>query len=215
MLDLNDGDLQLDCAQTVSSSTWSAAVAAGCPAAQFALGRALGEETVLDLYKNLGLYTTPSLQLPAESLPVPQSFRFPQRALLGLSEVEVSPLQLALAAATLSAGGWLPPPQIATSLNTPQTGWEFLPPLGEPTQVFSASEAAKVAESLAVQDLPIWQSLALAPEKQGKDVSWYLGGTLPTRPGAPLALAVLLEEGDPALAEKIGQAMLKAALDAK
>jgi hypothetical protein len=50
------------------------------------------------------------------------------------------------------------------------------------------------------------------PNGPGQFVTWYAGGTLPEWGGAPLAVAVLLEENDTALAEQIGQGILEAAM---
>jgi hypothetical protein len=39
-------------------------------------------------------------------------------------------------------------------------------------------------------------------------ISWYLAGTLPDWQGTPLAVAVALEEDDPALARWLGRSVL-------
>ena len=65
---------------------------------------------------------------------------------------------------------------------------------------------------LAQQGLPIWQ--AVADMRSGKSgVTWYLGGTLPGRKSLPLTLVVVLEDYDPILAVKIGQAVLQTAIN--
>jgi hypothetical protein len=205
----------LACARAPEDTDWESAAAAGCPAAALALGRALGPAQVLEMYEQLGLYTTPPIRLLADSQPAPQAFADAERAILGLAEVSASPLQLALAAATLSAGGVRPAPHLALGVRSPEDGWEVLPPLGAPAQVFPAGTADAVAGALAGERLPIWQSLATAPNGAGRQVTWYLAGTLPGWSGAPMALAVLIEEQDPAAAEAIGQALMQAALQTR
>ena len=209
-------DFQLDgatipCATTPTEFTWEGTTASGCPGPQSALGSALGPQAVLDLYKDAGLYSAPDLRLPASSSLLPSTFQQPQRAYLGESELGVSPLQVALAAATLSNGGILPAPQIAVAVNTAPDQWTVLPPLGESRQVLPKDAASAVAESMAVDGLPIWQSTGRALNG-ASTVTWYQAGTLPTWNGAPLALVVLLEEDNPELAIVIGQAMVQAAL---
>jgi cell division protein FtsW (lipid II flippase) len=226
---LNEGDLpslpadlsftfegrHLDCAQYPVEQSWEKAVAAGCPAAQAALGEALGEEQVLALLQQLGLYTAPDARIPSASLPAPGAFQDLEAAYLGQGEVSANPLQVALAAATLSSGGVRPAPQIALAVKSPTLGWTVLPPTGAPVQVFSPQTADGIAEDLVAERLPVWQVLASAPSGAGGQIAWYLAGTLPSWSGAPLTLVVLLEDGNPNLVEVTGQAILAAALQSR
>ena len=116
----------------------------------------------------------------------------------------VSPLQMALAAASLSNGGVRPAPRLAVAVNTPQSGWVILPPGEQPVSVVSSESAQAASQMLAIPGLPGWQLTARAWDAEGKVYSWYLGGTQLSWPGAPLALAVLIEEDDPLLAVEIG-----------
>ena len=206
------GDQHLDCAYQPSVLTWGSAVAAGCPAAQAILAGNLGEKKVLQLYIDLGLYSLPPVILPADSSPAPIDFLDPEGAGLGRAEVNVSPLQLALAAATLSNGGLRPAAHLAMAVNIPLAGWVVLPSLSEPVQVFTGQPSA-AASTLGVENLPIWQSIAIAPYTAGNSVTWYMGGTLPSWKGAPLVLVVILEQNNPEQVNVIGQAMFKAVLN--
>jgi cell division protein FtsW (lipid II flippase) len=211
-LELSLDEQVLHCALLVENPTWELAVASGCPGTQLALARSLGEESVLELYKSLGFYEAPDIRLPADSLPSPAAFVDPEEAFLGQSEIAVSPLQMALAASTLSAGGARPAPRLASAVNTPQAGWVLLPPLGSSYQVFSERATREVANRLAIERLPAWQTLAVVPHGPQDSITWYIAGTLPSWNGAPLTLVLLLEEGDSDLAEVIGRAVLQAAL---
>jgi cell division protein FtsW (lipid II flippase) len=204
-------DQQLDCATRPEERTWAGAIASGCPAAQAALANVLGSEQVLRLYQDLGIYAAPELRLPTESLAAPQAFPDAQAAYLGQSQATVSPLQMALAAAVLNAGGVRPAPQLAIAVNQ-QAGWEVLPALGQAHQVFLPQDAGAAASALAVEALPIWQSLAVSPNGPEQSVSWFLGGTLPSWKGSPLVLVVLLEERDPQHAQEIGQSIFATAI---
>jgi len=48
--------------------------------------------------------------------------------------------------------------------------------------------------------------IALARSNQ-KELTWYIGGTLPGWSRTPIAVAVLLEENNPQLAQEIGQSL--------
>jgi cell division protein FtsW (lipid II flippase) len=232
------------------SEDWGPAVSAGCPAPTLALARALVEEPAQSgelrgqneeppltpgaylqaFFQDLGLFTAPALRLPTtSSLPLEESQDFEQ-LVLGQSDLRASPLQMALAAAALSAGGVRPAPRLVVAVDTPQAGWVVLPYLSEPAPVFTPPAAEAAARALtadgrngtgrdpASAPLPAWQSLAHIPAIQGEQeganpgLTWFLAGTLPGWNGTPLALALVLEEDNPALAEEIGHAVLRAAL---
>lgn len=206
----------LTCARTPVEPTWESALAGGCPGASMALARSLGEAEVLDLYTDLGFYTAPELRLPSDSLQAPRAFTSIEEAAFGLpsstDSLLVNPLQMAVAAASLSAEGVQPAVHIVNAVDIPQTGWVSVLPLGESREVLPQTSAENTVLSLAAQGLPIWQTLATGSLQPEQTVTWFIAGTSPTWNGAPLALAVLLEADDPDLAEVIGRAMLQAAL---
>jgi cell division protein FtsW (lipid II flippase) len=166
------------------------------------LGAYPSKSSAENLYQTLGFYTSPELRLPVAA------------ASASGSELRLSPLQMALAAATISNQGILPTPRLAMAVNTPQQGWVILPPLGEPAEALSAQSATATAESLMVSGQPFWQATGKGVETQEhKTITWYLAGTLPGWQGTPLALVIAIEEDNLALAKYIAQALLTAALE--
>jgi cell division protein FtsW (lipid II flippase) len=157
-----------------------------------------GGQGTVQFFESLGFYTTPALRLPVA-------------AAVELSNpVQVSPLQMALAAATLSNKGVRPPPRLAMAVKTPTQGWVVLPPLSDPVQTLPANNADASAQALMVDNHPFWQWDALA--SQGKQtISWALGGTLPDWQGTPLATVILLEDGNDQWAAYTALTMLEAA----
>jgi hypothetical protein len=149
-------------------------------------------------YATLGFYTTPDLRLPVAVASTPGS------------ALRVSPLQMALAASSLSNTGIMPAPRLAMAVNTPTQGWVILPSLSAPVTVFPSPNAADIAQALMVSGQPFWQWDAQVTQAN-QSFCWSLGGTLPDWQGAPLAVVVLLEENDPNQAKLIGQTLLKAA----
>ena len=215
----------LGCANPPRDLTWGAQVAAGCPGAAAALGELLGAQALLELYAQLGLFTAPELDIETNSTARPEAFADAAHAALGLPDpltgqsLLVSPLQMARAAATLSSRGLLPGLRLALAVDTPQAGWVLLPSVDESATVFSPTSADFASQLLANDGVPIWQSLAVTgqaasgqADQTGSAYTWYLGGTQPHWPGAPLVVVVLLEQDSPALAEQIGQAVLQAAM---
>lgn len=120
----------------------------------------------------------------------------------------VSPLQMALLAAAVGRQGIQPAPLLATAVNLPDSGWVLLPALDEPRRMLSAQEAGRILRGSGVPEKNLWQSVQMVALPDERAITWYIGGTLPEWKGAPVALALLLEEDNPALAEQIGQVML-------
>lgn len=147
-------------------------------------------------YANLGFYTTPDLRLPVAVAAAPGN------------QLTVSPLQMVLAASSLSHAGIRPASRLAIAVKTPSQGWVVLPTLGQPVTVFPAASVDQTTQALMVSGQPFWQWTGKA-EKGSAVFTWYLGGTMPDWHGTPLAIVVLLEKDDPAQAGQIGQALLR------
>jgi len=125
---------------------------------------------------------------------------------------------MALAAATLSNGGVRPVPRLAVSVNTPQAGWVMLPVSSQPQQVFTSQAAARTILALSDGESSTWHAVAVGDKGVGyaweanQGYAWYMGGTLTEWPGAPLAIAVILEENDPQRVLELGHSLLQAAM---
>lgn len=153
-----------------------------------------------ELYQTLGLYSQPEIRMP-----VAEPYRDTSNG-----ELHASPLQLAVAAAALSNDGIRPSPRIALAVNTPRQGWVVLPALGESQSVFSQQAAEEAALHYSVARGAFWQWRTTAATSR-QTLTWYLAGTLPGWKGTPLAVVVLLESGDVAVATRIGSNLLGAA----
>jgi cell division protein FtsI/penicillin-binding protein 2 len=156
---------------------------------------------LLGIYRRLGFFVTPDLRMP-----VARATSSPD-----VSELRVSPIQMAIAAAALSHGGLRPVPRIALAVNTPQQGWVVLPPLGHSSPAVPTASARQVTTHLAAPGGMYWEwtGAALAGEERN---TWFLGGTLPDWKATPLAVAVLIEGDYPLSAQRIGQLLLQAGM---
>jgi cell division protein FtsI/penicillin-binding protein 2 len=155
-------------------------------------------EAVLDaLYRALGFYSVPEIRMPVAQVA--------EGAASGA--LRISPLQMAIAAATLSNGGIRPHPRIALAVNTPSEGWVVLPALGQPQTVFSAKAAESAATHYGVPGTAIWQWRTTAASPR-QILTWYIAGTLPGWQGTPLVVVVLLEDADVAAATDIGRVLM-------
>ncbi len=119
-----------------------------------------------------------------------------------------SPLQMALAAAAVTADGIRPAPQLTMAVDDPEKGWTPLAALSSPGRVFSSEEAQRLAGKYAVPGKAYWQAVEVVSRDQGSPVTWLLGGALPGSQGVPLAIALAIEAEEPGLAEQIAREML-------
>ncbi|HTX78906.1 MAG TPA: penicillin-binding transpeptidase domain-containing protein, partial [Longilinea sp.] len=187
---------------------WGTVVSDGCPGAAVTLASGFSATQYNKLLSQLGLYSAPQLSLPVAQPDQQQSFTSPSEAILGASQVKVTPLQMAIAAATLSNNGELVSPQLALAVQIPDTGWVLFP-AQSPTKV-TIPHLADAANMLTSSNFPGWESLGTSSTDQGT-LTWFLGGTLPDWNGTPLALALVLEENNPYLARSVGETVLRAA----
>jgi len=159
------------------------------------------EAQQIELFKNLGFFETPQIRMPVIAAS-PQG---------DLSKLRLSPLQMAVAASTLSNHGTRPAARIALAVNTPQQGWVVLPALNEPFEAIQPLAADEAAQSLLAVGEPHWEFVGQA--RQGNSIiTWYLAGTLPDWQGTPLTVVVALEESNIYLAKQIGRELLTEAL---
>jgi cell division protein FtsW (lipid II flippase) len=198
-----------DCAVIPVEVSWSAYVKSGCPGVVDALVGELTSQELFDFYQDSGFFSLPVHELPADfSTPPDQT---------GSSDVAakytpaISPLQMALAIAPLSARGNQPAARLVLAQNDHRTGWRDVASAGYPHLSFSAPIAESIAQSLSEKDYPIWQTLSWAQD-QDRRVTWGLAGTLPSWDGTPLVVVVLLEEDNPRVADKISQELLLQAM---
>jgi cell division protein FtsW (lipid II flippase) len=194
--------------------TWANLASSGCPAANIALAGGMDNQTLKDLYSRLGFYTAPALKLPvAQPAALPAVISDPAGYALGQENLTISPMQMALAAASLSNQGVMPSPRLVLGVKTNPGGWSMLPAENTPLQqVFTSQSTAQTIQTLAQANQKIWRSLGLAQSGKDKVATWYIGGTLPGWQGAPLAVVVLLEENNPVLADQIGQGLFNSVL---
>jgi hypothetical protein len=206
-----------DCALTPQGSTWAEVLAAGCSEPLKQLVSTADKQALLSLLDELGLFKAPTFPVETLSSAPPETLLDTIAYITGTktdAELKVSPLQMALAAASLSNGGLLPEPRLAMAVDTPQTGWVMLPELTQPQQALQTERANAVSQALATGDLPMWQVVSTVRETGVNDLptnsgySWYLAGTLPEWQGASLVVAVALEEDNPKGGEEIGRNLL-------
>jgi cell division protein FtsW (lipid II flippase) len=208
-LGYSSGDLTLHCAhQPTDPADWDELIAAACPGALAELGVALGSERLLALFDSLGFFTPPAIDRDLQAQSNPMSLDRPGAAAVGIDALRISPLQLALAASSLSNHGVIPAPKIALDIEDPAGGWQPFRFTGEPRTAVNSAFALSTAQNLASATLPIWEITAEAVTSNGRIYAWYFAGTLPGEAADDRVVVVLLELDYPALARAIGRALI-------
>ena len=211
-LTVPEGDQMWNCAKWIGNSTeWGEIVQRGCPGASVALGKRIGLEKLKNLYQQLGLLETPDVPLESAKPISAMMLTDLKNVSLGNGAIRVTPLQMALAAATLSGNGDRPSPTLTQAVLTPHQGWVILP-ASESKPALSPDIVEETVMELTNPGSPLWSSLGNAITEQG-EITWYLSGTLPGWKDTPLALALVLEEDNPLLARQIGNKLLESTLN--
>jgi cell division protein FtsI/penicillin-binding protein 2 len=216
------------CALVPTGLSWGEVIAAGCPEPLKQLLSSMTSQELIDLFDHLRLYSAPSFPVETLSSNKPDAITDLPAYITGQklnsgtgTQFQVTPLQMALAAASFSNQGTLPTPRLVMSVDTPQSGWVTLPLTSQEQPALPVVNANQVAGGLESADMPIWQvvaadkgnsSIAVETNANYSGYSWYLGGTSPEWQGVPLALAVVLEENDPQQVQEIGRAMFQSAI---
>lgn len=207
--------LKYDCVREPQDlENWTQLIKAGCPGALAQLGLALGGDQLLNLFKNIGFYSAPVLPFEIHGGNKPASLDRPEATATGQVGMQVSPLQMARAACSLSNGGQIVAPQVLFAVQQADGTLENQMIEQQPIEAFSSSAAASIAQSLAAGNLPIWELTGQALGDDGQPVTWYLGGSLPWLTGNDTGkcVAILLESNRPAMASAIGRELLLAAV---
>jgi cell division protein FtsI/penicillin-binding protein 2 len=187
------------------------------------LGNSLGNERLYQIYSALGFFTQYQMNITTLAPIDPGEIENAARGALGLAGFApdpeqvllVSPLQMALAAATLSNDGVRPAPHLTLSINHPQTGWSVLPLLDTDRTVFPPTAARNARQDLTNASNEIWFSLSKVSGSMTQPelaYSWLIGGTSTAWQGSPLALAILVEEDNIPFVKEAGASYLLSTL---
>lgn len=187
----------------ITPGSLPALMTSGCDSATLLVTHTLGngdftealDEFFVSLPADLGLPGNPTSPLPADTSVYEQ--------LYGQNLLRVSPLQVAVAASSISGQGVLPSPKITAAVNVANEGWVVL----------SQSQGQRAAEVeistrlnyfLHSEIISGWETTAVSHDEAGT-YAWYMAGTPDSWPGAPLAIVLVLEDDEPEFARQIGR----------
>lgn len=155
-----------------------------------------------------GLFSAPDLAIetadPSPALSVEQLDQNP----LSVMEVQVSPVQMVMVAATITNNGMRPAPALVNSYYSREGTWQAFGPSQAAQVVLSENLSEEIQDNLRSDTQTIWYQIGHALINQEEPLTWYIGGTTPEWSAAPLAIAIAIEEEAPELALQIGNTLL-------
>ncbi|MFL5735640.1 MAG: peptidoglycan D,D-transpeptidase FtsI family protein [Chloroflexia bacterium] len=200
------------------------------------LGVKLGAQRMIEYAQRFGFGTRYDIGLPVEASRLSSDLKNLNglnalaATAYGQAEVQATPLQMALVAATIAKGGQLPAPYLVDAVKDPETGkdiWRFQPHAlqtvispqtnGEVMQMMLESVRTGYAKGAAIPGFTVGGKTGTAETGRGTSHSWFIGtaGKDPTHP--QYAIAAMVEEGGEGtrVALPLARTVLAAALGAK
>ena len=180
----------------------------GCEAAALALVQNLDPVVFLDQLEAFGLFDAPDFSLRTiepDAKPDPAIFVTKPLSVL---ETRVTPLQMALVAASITNDGLLPSPRLRNTYLSEDGQWTPFREGVLPVRVIESGAMDRVRASLIGNDEAFWFQSGHALTRDDQILTWYIGGTTEDWVATPLAIAVAIESNDPGLAQTIGSSLL-------
>jgi peptidoglycan glycosyltransferase len=186
------------------------ALQAACPAPFAAVGAELGTEGLQATIRRWALDAPQPLATRTDAV-AEWSPTTPAEEAIGQGSLTVTPLQMALAAATLANEGITPVPRLTLRLESPQGLWREVLAEDTPRSTLTVSVAQALREQWTTyaHNVQGHLSVAVAGEERPPH-AWFIATRTTAR--SPYAIAVLVEHPeDPQKAEEIGLTILEAA----
>lgn len=180
----------------------------GCPQTLVNLGQLLGMKTLVKLFSTAGFYSQPDFILPVADIKPADQKNYIKSMSIG-QNLDLTPLQMALAASAITNKGRIPDPLIVGSFRSGEGDWQLFPVETAQSAVFSEAASNRVAGALGLPGIPAWGSTGKALSSTSGTVSWFIGGTNKAWPGIPMAVAVVVEQENAPIASSIGADILK------
>jgi len=200
----------IGCLEEPASGELISAYRAACPGPFAAMGQRLGEDGLSAAVSRWQLAEPPPLEVATDA--ASWSPVSPALEAVGQGNLTVSPLRMALVAATLAHEGQMPAPRLALRVEDAQEGWREMEPEGQSRQVISPQLAQGLRSAWQIYQGNLLGHLGTAVAGEGRTPhAWFLGLVPASAPR--YAIAVLLEHpADPHRAVEVGSALLEAAL---
>jgi len=180
----------------------------GCEQAALALVQNLDPVIFVDQLDAFGLFTAPTFSLRTIAPATKPDPAVLETKPLSALEIQATPLQMALVAASITNDGLLPSPRLRNTYLSEDGKWTPFREGVLPMRVIESEASARLRASLAGNNETFWFQSGHALTRDGKILTWYIGGTTENWVATPLAIAVAIESNAPDLAQTIGSSLL-------
>jgi len=206
LIDITDPDPYCENAMELTHSVNM--IQTGCQSSSRMLMENTSPLGLIEQLSKFGIYDMPEFSLELsqpDSMPDEEDFNTLKTH---VPETQVSPLQIALIAANITNGGNPVNPVLVNAYQTEDGSWKSHTEPNQSTQVLSAQLAKSSRVFLGHQSQAIWYAIGHGYMDNHQLVTWYIGGTNDDTSPTPLAIAIAIEEDNPALAIKIAESLL-------
>jgi peptidoglycan glycosyltransferase len=195
-----------------------------CPRPFQIMGLRMGKTLLISSFDDFGLLSSPQFDLPVQPTDESSgSLDNIELSSVGQSNLLVSPMHMALVAASIANNGEMPSAYVIEARRKPNGDWETLPPPGNAKGTVSPETASNLqslmrdsvisgaAHSASIDAAQVSGHVGLAlagPENTYN--SWFIGFIQPATGRGPIAICVLLDgEANTYLAAQIGGKVLQ------
>lgn len=200
------------CAAPLSSNpTWNSMLINGCQSVQLELAERTGARTLMNLYQDIGFFSEPNIPLDIPDADMPDMSQ--ETAFYSGSNFHISPLQMAIAASTLSNNGMLPEPRLVNAHQLGDGTWSTFPSFEENTRVLSPDRTSQITELFSTQDGTLWSVTSIVVDEEEEPITWFVGGTPADWQGDPYVIVIVLEDDSPGKAASIGISLLESVIN--
>jgi len=180
----------------------------GCEQAALALVQNLDPAIFADQLDAFGLFTAPTFPLRTIAPATKPDPAVLEAKPLSALDIQATPLQMALVAASITNDGLLPSPRLRNTYLSEDGKWTPFREGVLPVRVIESEASARLRASLAGNNETFWFQSGHALTRDDKILTWYIGGTTENWVATPLAIAVAIESNAPELAQTIGGSLL-------
>ena len=180
----------------------------GCEEAALNLIQNLDPEVFVTQLEEFGMFDAPVFSLRTSAPTNKTDPALLETKPMSVLEIQATPLQMALIAASITNDGMLPSPRLRNTWQAEDGAWIPFKEGVLPVQVINSIAAQRLRKSLIGSDDAFWFQSGHAQTRDGSILTWYIGGTTEDWIATPLAVAVAVESNAPDLAQKIGSSLL-------
>ena len=213
----NTGDLNVPiydstsdfyCAKAMRQSDTFTGIQHGCETTMKDLFRINNPIALMEQLDKFGIYHLPEFpleQAKAETLPVEEDST---KLRTMIPSTKVSPLQMALVAASITNNGTQVGPRLVNAYQTDNKVWKSYPDTSQESQVLTKRVASSVRKLFSKDTQAYWYAMGHSVLEDKQVITWTIGGTNDAWTATPLAIAIAIEGNEAPLAYQIAESLL-------